>query len=297
MKTRLFSIVIMTLSLSPGFVNSQTWQNPSTQLSKLFFNVEGADPSIVYEIGRGFLMNSKYQEAIEFSDGGGASNLIIDGSGKVGIGTVTPSKKLTVLGNIGWGDTYIGSSLRQVSALRETVVSANMKLVFIADQVNTLDSDKRIIFGAGGTSTDGQDFIEYMRIDRGNVGIGTSNPDSKLAVNGKVHAKEIKVDTDWSDFVFEDAYSLPTLEEVEQHIQEKGHLKDIPSAKEVEENGIYLGEMDAKLLQKVEELTLYTIAQQKMIKEQQELLKQQEENFTEIVAELKKEIETIKNKK
>jgi hypothetical protein len=60
---------------------------------------------------------------------------------------------------------------------------------------------------------------------------------------------------------------LPTLNEVENHIKEKGHLKDIPSAKEVAENGIYLGEMDSKLLQKIEELTLYTIAQEKKIKE------------------------------
>ena len=100
----------------------------------------------------------------------------------------------------------------------------------------------------------------------GNVGIGTTNPDSwELAVNGKIRAKEIKVETGWSDFIFEDEYKLPTLQEVENHIKEKGHLKDIPSAKEVEKNGIFLGAMDAKLLQKIEELTLYTIAQQKEI--------------------------------
>jgi len=62
-------------------------------------------------------------------------------------------------------------------------------------------------------------------------------------------------------------YGLPTLEEVEQHILDKGHLENIPSAAEVELNGIRLGEMNAKLLQKIEELTLYTIQQQKEIKE------------------------------
>ena len=70
----------------------------------------------------------------------------------------------------------------------------------------------------------------------------------------------------WSDFVFFKDYKLPTLKEVENHIKEKGHLKDIPSAKEVEKNGFFLGEMDAKLLQKIEELTLYTIEQEKKIK-------------------------------
>ena len=99
------------------------------------------------------------------------------------------------------------------------------------------------------------------------LGIGTQSTDAwKLAVNGKIKAKEIKVETGWSDFVFYDNYILPSLEEVENHIKKKGHLKNIPSAKEVEENGILLGEMDAKLLQKIEELTLYIIEQNKTIK-------------------------------
>ncbi len=105
----------------------------------------------------------------------------------------------------------------------------------------------------------------------GNVGIGTEQPgDWKLAVNGKIRAKEIKVETGWSDFVFFDDYKLPTLKEVEKHINTYGHLKDIPSAKEVEENGIQLGEMNSKLLQKIEELTLYTIQQDKKIETLQE---------------------------
>ena len=109
----------------------------------------------------------------------------------------------------------------------------------------------------------------------GNVGINTTTPDAKLAVNGVVHSKEVKVDlTGWSDFVFEEDYPLPTLEEVEQHIKEKGHLKDIPSAKEVKDRGILLGEMDAKLLRKIEELTLYMIA---LKKENQQLRKEIDE--------------------
>jgi hypothetical protein len=100
----------------------------------------------------------------------------------------------------------------------------------------------------------------------GNVGIGTANPAGyRLAVNGKIRAKEIKVETGWSDFVFEKEYQLPTLKEVEKHIKQKGHLKDIPSAKEVAKNGVLLGEMNSKLLLKIEELTLYAIKQQKEI--------------------------------
>lgn len=113
---------------------------------------------------------------------------------------------------------------------------------------------------------------EAMRINTdGGVAVGTTTTGThKLAVEGSVGAREVMVEapgTGWSDFVFESDYNLPTLKEVEQHIQEKGHLKDIPSAAQVEENGFYLGEMDSKLLQKIEELTLYTIDQEKKIKD------------------------------
>jgi len=102
----------------------------------------------------------------------------------------------------------------------------------------------------------------------GKVGIGTTNLGNyELSVNGEIRAKEIKVETGWADYVFFKDYKLPTLEEVEQHIEEKGHLINIPSAKEVEANGIELGKMNKLLLEKIEELTLYIIQQQKEIQE------------------------------
>jgi len=106
-----------------------------------------------------------------------------------------------------------------------------------------------------------------MLIDKnGNIGIGTETPDAKLAVNGLIHTKEVKVDlTGWPDYVFEKDYALMPLEDVEKHINEKGHLPSVPSAKEVEENGVKLGEMNKKLLEKVEELTLYLIEQKNEI--------------------------------
>ncbi len=110
-----------------------------------------------------------------------------------------------------------------------------------------------------------------------NVGIGTTNPGSyRLAVNGNIRAKEIKVETGWADYVFKESYDLPTLGEVEKHIKEKGHLINIPSGKEVEENGIQLGKMNKLLLEKIEELTLYVIELKKENENQQceiELLK------------------------
>jgi len=114
--------------------------------------------------------------------------------------------------------------------------------------------------GATVWNTSGDD-INYVA---GNVGIGTADPGTwKLAVNGNIRAKEIKVETGWADYVFLDDYRLPTLQEVEKHINEKGHLPNIPSAKEVDANGIQLGEMNKLLLEKIEELTLYIIEQNK----------------------------------
>ncbi|OXB15784.1 hypothetical protein [Flavobacterium reichenbachii] len=106
--------------------------------------------------------------------------------------------------------------------------------------------------------------LAIKAIQNGNVGIGISNPKNKLDVNGIIHSKEVKVDMDgWSDFVFTKEYNLPTLQEVEKHINEKGHLENIPSEDEVLKNGINLGEMNSKLLQKIEEMTLYIIEQNK----------------------------------
>ncbi len=95
----------------------------------------------------------------------------------------------------------------------------------------------------------------------GNVGIGTHTPGNfKLAVEGTIGAREVKVTTAaWADFVFHPTYKLRTLGEVEQFIKTNNHLPEIPTEAEVKENGIGLGEMNAKLLQKIEELTLYMI--------------------------------------
>ena len=115
---------------------------------------------------------------------------------------------------------------------------------------------------SGGGNTNGAWATSGANIyfEGGNVGIGTSTPDEKLAVNGIIHAQEIRVDlTGWPDYVFEKDYKLPTLEEVAQHIEREGHLINIPSAKEIEAKGANLGEMNKLLLEKVEELTLYLI--------------------------------------
>jgi len=113
---------------------------------------------------------------------------------------------------------------------------------------------------------------------------------------GNLWSKQIKValNTPWPDFVFEKSYQLPSLYETERHIQEKGHLPGIPSAKEVEANGINVGEMNAKLLQKIEELTLHMINEHKFNKENLEKLNRNLEDLRNENKKLQKQIESIK---
>ena len=121
---------------------------------------------------------------------------------------------------------------------------------------------------------------EQMRITvAGDVGIGTSTPQGQLAVNGTVFAKKIKVtQLGWSDYVFDKNYPLPSLAAVEQFIQQNKHLPDVPSAAVVEKEGIDLGDNQAILLKKIEELTLYIIEQNKRIEKLEKKLSDEKNN-------------------
>ena len=102
----------------------------------------------------------------------------------------------------------------------------------------------------------------------GNVGIGTISPSEKLSVNGNIRTKKLIVtQTGWPDYVFNNDYKLKPLAEVENYIKANKHLPDMPSAKEVEIKGISVGDNQALLLKKIEELTLYIIEMQKEINE------------------------------
>ncbi len=138
--------------------------------------------------------------------------------------------------------------------------------------------------------SDGVHKSSLVIFNTGKVTVGTdqydNDPNYIFYVRKGIKAEQIKVENPaangWADYVFKKDYELKTLEEVEKHIQEKGHLPNIPSAADVEKNGINLGEMDAKLLEKIEELTLYSIEQNK------QLQKQSEE-----ITELKKQVQQL----
>jgi hypothetical protein len=122
---------------------------------------------------------------------------------------------------------------------------------------------------------------EKMRIRyNGNILIGKTSQDNtsyKLDVAGKIRADEVVVNTTGADFVFDPGYKLPTLSELETYIKENNHLPEIASATEMKENGVSVSEMQTKLLQKIEELTLYVIE-----------LKKENENLTNRLTKLEK---------
>ena len=105
----------------------------------------------------------------------------------------------------------------------------------------------------------------------GNIGIGTTNPTQKLTVNGTIYGKEVKVDLSvpGPDYVFDEDYKLTPLEGIKTYIDKNKRLPEVPSAKEMEMNGIRLGEMNMLLLKKIEEMTLYMIE----LKQENDLLK------------------------
>ncbi|WP_420553649.1 hypothetical protein [Tenacibaculum aiptasiae] len=170
------------------------------------------------------------------------------------------------------------------------LVSTGNGLTINITGLSRVDFDESLITITAPTviaNNETRDYVTYKSqvniMDKVGIGTLTTGP-HKLAVEGSIGAREIKVlaAPNWADFVFENNYNLPTLFEVENHIKEKGHLKDIPSAKDVKNNGFFLAEMDAKLLQKIEELTLYTIAQEKQLKIQREKIKTLEAQTKEI---------------
>jgi len=202
----------------------------------------------------------------------------IDNNGNMGIATPNTNDRLEVNGNINLNNQYsstAGCLNPGYYVYKSGTIAYGMKLQSTGGKYGTMifgpnQSDRFIGFGKVGAGFSDDQMIEYMRIDlnKGFVGIGTSNPQNMLDVKGTIRANEVLVQ-DISqfmpDFVFENDYSLPTLNNVSDFIKVNKHLQNMPSAKQVKENGMSLVDMQLKLLQKVEELTLYVIDQQKEI--------------------------------
>jgi hypothetical protein len=182
----------------------------------------------------------------------------------IGINTVTPLGSLGILSQNGYEIFGEGA----VSPWNHFNIASHNPM-HIQPGVNvdgsTFNALAYLGLGAGGLA----DLVTLERkkltvVSTVGVGIGAT-PDTeftagyRLKVNGKIRAKEVKVDANWSDFVFAPDYHLTPLDELEHSIKTDGHLPGIPTAAEVDRDGIAVGKMNALLLQKVEELTLYVI--------------------------------------
>lgn len=213
----------------------------------------------------------------------------INATGNIGIGTATPMGKLDVRG---------GFNLNRPTLFQDDMsavgIPAGSYLGIVPSDISTSNNGYMLFsfpdnntfrIGTGydghlgiGTFRDiqfGRYTDPYLTIkDGGNIGIGTTAPGNyKLAVEGKIGAREVKVTlASWADYVFNKEYKLMSLASLETFIKKNNHLPNIPSAQEVKDNGgIDLGEMNRKLLEKIEELTLYVIE----LKKENEAIKEE----------------------
>ncbi|MEN2401776.1 tail fiber protein [Flavobacterium sp. MC2016-06] len=217
-------------------------------------SISHANPAVWRETGR--LNNNPYV--------GSMTNFTVDCNTEY----ANPRFRIRAVGTFGSIDQAIGIDIK--------VTSINVNGTFTA--LNTtgndlsvskflpMTSDWNLYVGDVFTSNGAQ--LAIKAIQNGNVGIGTAIPDEKLTVKGKIHTQEVKVDLLGSlvpDYVFSNDYKLKSLQEVEEYIKQNNHLPEIPSAKEIEKNGLMLAEMNMTLLKKIEEMTLYMIEQNKRI--------------------------------
>jgi len=212
--------------------------------------------------------------------------IVIDGAGNMGIGTLTPRGKLNIdlplhattaaitIGGPNSGNINVpgGNSPGGYNIDFQTwrdVVQVQTGARIRAERINNfapgnaLIQSMDLVFSTSG-GIDESTLTEKLRIrSDGFIGIGTNSPKYKLDVLGTIRAQEVLVNMGGADFVFEKDYRLMPLGELERFVNANKHLPEVASATDMHKNGSELGDLNSKLLQKIEELTLYVIRQEK----------------------------------
>ncbi|SMD44916.1 hypothetical protein SAMN00777080_3553 [Aquiflexum balticum DSM 16537] len=229
--------------------DAYSWFNYSDGNGRLTFSYKDGNPTIKGDLG--------------------TSQFVLTRFGNIGFGTNEPSNVQ------GWGKVL---EIKH-SAHSKLLVSAETNDVKVGIFAHSNWNGARGVIGtesAHDLSFHTGYSQEQIRVKtNGNVGIGTSNPGHKLEVNGGIKTREVNVTTTgWPDFVFAPEYDLMPLDSLNDYIQSNRHLPEVPSEKEVLENGVNVGEMNVLLLKKIEELTLYLIEQKKETEELRKEIKQ-----------------------
>ncbi|RWX01666.1 hypothetical protein [Flavobacterium cerinum] len=254
-----------------------------------------------------------------YSQFGSPTPNVFPATGYVGLGTTTPTHKLEVISDDGSGylGTYqetiasfskypsLGLNIQgigyEVGSGRFTTIEHTCKIQMLEGiaksgfiefgKIRSANTEKSAV-------SFGYNDVESMRINHnGKVRIGNGVNDIKTPDGYKLFVEEgiltekvkiaIKTTTEWADYVFEPEYKLMPLEEVEKFTKENNHLPDVPSAKAMVLEGLDVAKMDAKLLQKIEELTLYAIEQNNEAKELKTKLTEQKEEIELLKAQMK----------
>jgi len=195
----------------------------------------------------------------------GGSGTIYYNGGNVGIGTTTPAAQFQVNGlgapiSSGW-------NIAQLARFSDGGAGSNSGFVFDTGATGPTGlrgfyvgkGNQQLSFVRFDSSGASAPAVDMTIASSGNVGIGTVSPQYPLSVNGVIQAKEVIVNTGWPDYVFDPNYHLPSLEEVSDYVSREHHLPGIPSQAQVEKNGVSLGDVQSKMLAKIEELTLLLI--------------------------------------
>ncbi len=175
--------------------------------------------------------------------------------------------RITSTGNVGIGTTLPGHKLDVAGRMRVQTGNGSAG-IWLMNNGNSFDAAFMGMYDDFHLGFYGSVLGNWgmtMNLTNGNVGIGVTPAAYKLDVCGTIRSKEIRVETGWCDYVFEDDYKLRPLQEVEAFIREKKHLPDVTKGEVIESDGLEVGKVSAQMIRKIEELTLYVIELQKQV--------------------------------
>ncbi|WPU94317.1 hypothetical protein SNE25_02115 [Mucilaginibacter sabulilitoris] len=218
-----------------------------------------------------------------------SSKLTATIDGNVGIGIFTPTTKLQVrelTDSKPGGVTQPSKSVFKLSRSGTSGYSYNESAEFRIGHggPGAFGSKLDLFINGANNINDTPDQQAMTWLYNGNVGIGVTNPQNKLDVNGRIHSQSVLIDMNgWSDYVFRKDYQLRSLAEIKTYIDQNQHLPEIPSEKQIAKEGLNLGEMNKLLMKKVEELTLYLIEKDEQLQQQGRQMQKLQEEVQQLV--------------